>query len=136
MKAWRFPWWVKLTLKLFKQIKTGDISALVIIVIICIVWFLSGRAGENLTADIYLDGEKVQSIALSELDGEKTVKVGGCEILLRDDGAAFLNSKCADKLCEKRGMLKRAGDTMACVPERVVLSLKSDKASDFDSVVY
>ena len=136
MKKWRFPWWVKLTLKLFKQIKKGDIAALLIIVILCIAWFLSGTAGEKLRADIYLDGEKVQSVALSELAEEKTVTVGGCEILLAGDGAAFVHSECSDKLCEKRGKLKRAGDTMACVPERVVLSLKSDKARDFDSVVY
>lgn len=136
MKAWKFPWWVKLTLKLFKQIKKGDIAAFLIIVILCIVWFLSGTSQGKLRADIYLDGEMVQSVLLSELGEEKTVKVGRCEILLTGDGAAFLHSECSDKLCEKRGKLKRAGDTMACVPERVVLSLKSDKASDFDSVVY
>ncbi len=127
---------MKLTLKLFKQIKKGDISAVLIIVILCIVWFLGGSAGENIRADIYLDGEKVQSVLLSELKKEKTVCVGGCEILLSHGGAAFLHSECSDKLCEKRGMLKKAGDTMACVPERVVLSLTSDKTPDFDSVVY
>lgn len=125
-----------MTLKLFKQIKKGDISAVIIIVILCIIWFFHGGAGERLTADIYLEGEKVQSVLLWELTQEKTVTVGGCVILLSRDGASFINSECSDKLCEKRGMLKKAGDTMACVPERVVLSLRSDKKSDFDSVVY
>lgn len=125
-----------MTLKLFKQIKKGDISAVLIIAVLCIVWFLHGSAGENIRADIYLDGEKVQSVLLSEIEEEKKVSVGGCEILLKNDGAAFIHSECSDKLCEKRGTLKKAGDTMACVPERVVLSLSSDKAFDFDSVVY
>jgi len=125
-----------LTLKLFKQIKKGDISAVLIIGILCIMWFFQGGAGENIRADIYLDGEKVQSVIISELEEDKTVSVGGCEILLSRDGAAFIHSECSDKLCEKRGTLKKAGDTMACVPERVVLSLSSDKAPDFDSVVY
>lgn len=127
---------MKLILKLFKQLKKGDISVVIIIVILCILWFFHGGTGDKLTADIYLDGEKVQSVLLSELTEEKILTVGGCEILLSRDGAAFINSECSDKLCEKRGRLKKAGDTMACVPERVVLSLRSDKKSDFDSVVY
>ncbi len=123
-------------MKLIKKVKKGDILLFVILVSVCIMWFLSGSSSEKIRAEIFLDGEAVSSVSLSTLSQPRTVVVAGCEILLERDGATFINSSCSDKLCEKRGKMTKAGDAMACVPQRVVVSLKSDKSTDFDSVVY
>lgn len=119
-----------------KQIKKGDIVLFLLLVVLCLLWFLPKGERENLKAEIYLDGEITQSIVLSELEKEKTVTVGGCTILLQNDGVTFKQSECDDKLCEKRGKMTNPGDSMACVPQRVVVVISSEKTPDFDSVVY
>lgn len=119
-----------------KQIKKGDIILFFLIFVICILWFLPKSENGKLKAEVYLDGEIVHSVILSDLKEENRVIVGGCEILLQNDSAAFVHSECDDKLCLKRGQLTRQGDSMACVPQRVVVVLKNEKTPDFDSVVY
>lgn len=119
-----------------KQIKKGDIALVCLLILVCIFWFLPKGEKGDLKAEIFLDGEMVHSVNLSELTEDKTVTVEGCEILLQSDGVQFLHSECSDKLCEKRGKMTSSGDAMACVPERVVVSLSSERKADFDSVVY
>ncbi len=127
---------MKLKGDFLKQIKKGDIILFLFVVALCLLCFLPKGESEKLKAEIYLDGEIIHSAVLSEIEKEQTVTVGGCEILLQNDGVTFRQSECVDKLCQKRGKLTKNGDSMACVPQRVVVVLSSEKAPDFDSVVY
>ncbi len=136
MKKRKFPWWEKLTLKLIKVIKKGDILLVLILIAVCIIWFLPKDNGEKIRAEIFLDGNSVHSFVLSDVSKPQTVSVAGCEILVEKDGVTFLESSCSDSLCVKRGKMTKSGDAMACVPQRVVVTLKSEKNADFDSVVY
>ena len=67
---------------------------------------------------------------------KEEITVGNCVLLLEKDGVSFVSSDCHDKLCVKRGKLKRKGDTMACVPERVVAVIKGEKPDDFHISTY
>ena len=69
----------------------------------------------------------VHVVKFSGIKESYTVNAGGCEILVEKDGISFKSSLCPDKLCMKSGKLSLAVDTMACVPERVVVVIKSDK---------
>lgn len=107
------------------MLKKGDVAIIVTVVIIILVWFFAPFSGknDNLRLVVYLDGEAVESLQLSSLSEGKSLYVGGCEIYADSKGVRFVSSRCEDSLCVKRGTLTRAGDTMACVPERVVVSL-------------
>lgn len=118
-------------------IKKGDIIIIFSLVIICLLWFfldLFPLRGEAEVC-IYLQGEEIYSSYLKDISEDKTVRAGECEILLSPQGACFLSSPCKDSLCIKRGMLTKAGDVMACVPEGVVVEIKAEK-SRVDGVSY
>ena len=123
-------------MKLIKGIKKGDILLVLFLVLLCVIWFIPKETKGEITAEIFLEGEKVHSAVLSEINEKETVKIEGCEILLEKDGVTFLHSDCSDKLCEKRGKMTRSGDAMACVPQRVVIVLSSQNKAGFDSVAY
>jgi hypothetical protein len=91
---------------------------------------------ESLKVEIYVDGEKLHSITLSEVTESYTLTENYCQLLIEKDGVSFVFSDCGDQLCVKRGKLKNQGDTMACVPEKVVVILKSDGKDKIDSVAY
>lgn len=117
--------------------KKGDFVLIGFLCLLIAVLFLPSffSGSERLTAEIYLDGEIVKTALLSEYDREE-ITVGNCVLLLEKDGVSFLESDCPDRLCIKRGKLKRKGDTMACVPEKVVAVIKSEKKEDFDIATY
>lgn len=115
----------------------GDILLIVFLGILIVLLFVPSFTGtqEKLTAEIFYEGELTHSISLSEAEKEE-ITVGNCVILLEKDGVSFVSSTCHDKLCVKRGKLKRKGDTMACVPERVVAVIKGEKPDDFHMSTY
>lgn len=120
-----------------RNITKGDVILIISLLIISLILFVFPFSGnESLRAEIYAEGEKIQSIVLSDVTEEYILKVNSCEILVEKDGVSFLSSDCSDKLCIKKGKLKRQGDTMACVPQRVVVILKSDRHNEIDGVAY
>ena len=121
-----------------KGITKGDIILGVFVVLISAVLFAFSFTGENekLTAEIYVSGEKAHSIDLNEVTESYTINENYCQLLIEKDGVSFVFSDCGDKLCIKRGKLKRKGDTMACVPQKVVVVIKGEKAEDFHIATY
>ncbi len=115
----------------------GDILLILFLCIIIVLLFVPSFSGadEKLTAEIFYEGELVSTVSLSEKEKEE-ITVGNCVLLLEKDGVSFVSSDCQDKLCVKRGKLKRKGDTMACVPERVVAVIKGEKPDDFHISTY
>ena len=120
-----------------KSITKGDIILIVSLIVISLAMFISSFSqGESLIAEIYVDGEKAHRIALEEVTESYTINENYCQLLIEKDGVSFAFSNCGDQLCVKKGKLKRQGDTMACVPEKVVVVLKSDKQNKIDGVAY
>ena len=120
-----------------RNITKGDIILIAGILALCIIWFVfSFTSEENLRAEIYVNGEKTHSIALCEVEESYSIRENYCELLIEKDGVSFSFSNCADQLCVRRGKLKRQGDTMACVPEKIVVIIKSDKQNKIDGVAY
>lgn len=120
-----------------RNITKGDIILIVSLLVLCLGLFITSFGkSENLTADIYVSGEKTHSIALSEVTESYTLNENYCQLLIEKDGVSFVFSDCADKLCIKKGKLKNQGDTMACVPEKVVVIIKSDNKKQIDGVAY
>ena len=120
-----------------RNITKGDVILIVSLILLCIGLFaMSFTSSENLRAEIYVGGEKTHSIALSEVAQSYTLTENYCQLLVEKDGVSFVFSDCGDQLCVKRGKLKNHGDTMACVPEKVVVILKSDAKEKIDGVAY
>ena len=123
---------------LLKKFRYGDflIVGSVVFFVILLFGFSFFSSSQRLTAEIYLDGEKITSVKLYEINKSELVEAGDCILLAENDGITFTDSACPDKLCIKRGKLKKAGDTMACVPERVTVVLKGASDDKIDGVVY
>lgn len=121
----------------FKNVvKKGDVIAILIIVVICLFWFVSDYSkNENLSVTVHSDGKIIYSESLSTLKEEEIISISGCEIHISADGAYFHSSDCPDGLCIKRGLLRKNGDVMACVPNMVTVEISSDKSA-VDGVSY
>ena len=128
---------MKLNDEIRRTITKGDIILIVSLLVLCLGLFVSSfKTAENLRAEIYVGGEIAHNIALSEVKENYTLTENYCQLLIENDGVSFVFSDCGDQLCVRRGKLKKQGDTMACVPEKVVVILKSDTKDKIDGVAY
>ncbi len=122
--------------EILTKLKKGDFAVVLITLFMSALLFaFSFSSGEKMTAQIYYNGESYSTVNLYEIKESRQLTVGNCTLLLENDGVTFLASDCEDRLCINRGKLKKAGDTMACVPERVSVVLKAEK-NEADAVVF
>ncbi len=118
--------------KIRSALTKGDILLVVFTVAVCLLWFACSLAykDEGLSMEIYIDGQPEVTRDLSLMEEGESFFVGGCEIYADKNGARFVSSACEDDLCVRRGLMSHRGDTMACVPERVVVVLKGSEKAD------
>ena len=92
------------------------------------------------------DGEQVivkvdkKEIARYDLNTDREVvidgKDGGKNTLVIKDGKAYINdATCPDKLCEHQGKIHMVGQSLICLPNRVVIEITDDKKDEeFDGI--
>ena len=74
--------------------------------------------------EIYVDGALQETLPLSE-ETEKTVSTshGTNTFRIRDGAASMTEANCGDHTCIRTGGISRAGETIVCLPHRLVLRI-------------
>ena len=96
--------------------------------------YLSSYEGDIVIVKV--DGTVVKELPLNQ-DDEFTVSgfQGGINsIIIRNGSVLASDADCPDKLCVKTGKINRAGETIVCLPHRVVVEIKSNSVSDNDNI--
>ncbi|MGN0334604.1 MAG: NusG domain II-containing protein [Lachnospiraceae bacterium] len=70
----------------------------------------------KLTAIYSLDEE--QQIELKNEDGENNT------LVIQDGRASITDADCPDRLCVKQGSIQNAGETIVCLPHKLVISIE------------
>lgn len=115
-------------MKLFRR--TDLIIIIVVVLAAALISIPKLFNSDRLTAEIYVDGRLSETIDLSTVEKEYTITEPTeprVEITVKNGEIYFSHAECKDKLCIKTGKLTSGGETAACLPARVVISVKSDK---------
>ena len=90
-------------------------------------------------AVIKVDGNVIKTLDLNS--GETTIEVNGYQggvnkVVINDGKVSMTEADCPDELCVKTGKISRVGETIVCLPHRVVVEIKGSQDDDsIDSVV-
>jgi len=96
---------------------------------------LLSRAG--MTVVVRVSGSVVASYPLSE---DREVEIAGADggtnlLVIRDGGAHIRDASCPDRLCVGMGVIRRTGQSIICLPNRVVVEIAGPSgARDTDAV--
>lgn len=106
----------------------GAVAALVAaLAVLSAVWYYGGLESSGpLTATILHRGQVVQTVRLDRLTEELTVPVEGTyhlTVTLDRDGVRVAESDCPGQDCVHTGVITRAGQSIVCLPEQVVVQL-------------
>ena len=123
--------------KLFKK---ADFLLISIFCLVCAALFLPRFIGsDDLTAKIYQNGTEIHSINLSKVTNSYTIVIKSkpvSKIQVEKKAIGYIESDCPDKLCVNAGMLKRRGQTAACLPAKTVIVLTGgEKSEDAPDVI-
>ena len=106
------------------------------VVVLAVVLLAVGAAllayGGSLTATVKHRGQVVAQVELSSLPGEKTIAIDGTyhlTVILDKTGAAVTDSDCPGRDCVHTGHITRAGQSIVCLPEQVVVTLEGKTPS-------
>ena len=117
--------------KLFGKHDLLMFAVLIIIAVIIYVIYniTAGRAySDKAVCQISVDGKVVQTVDLSEPDCEFTLSQNpNIRFSVKNHAIAFIASDCPDKICVRTGYISHTGQTAACLPNRVIIRVVSEK---------
>ena len=98
------------------------------------VFLMSGRGAQ---VRVSVDGEIVKTMPLSEDAECEIAGVGGFNRLVIEGGEAYLSeADCPDHLCVKMGEICKSGQSIICLPHKVVVTVVGgDEEMPVDVVV-
>lgn len=107
------------------------IFALIILMCVCVAFFLYAVQPDGNIVVISVSGEVYEEIDLS-LDCEFSIETerGTNKVLVSDGKISIIDATCPDKLCIRHGELHNKFDSIVCLPNRVVVEYKNEKSLD------
>ena len=114
------------------------IAALLLLSAVGIVYLFVFRPG-GATAKVTVDGELYGTYSLSEPRTEeiRTGDDGGQinRLIIRDGKAHMEYATCPDGICVSHRPIFRNGESIVCLPNRVVVTVVTENASDVPDIV-
>ena len=122
-----------------RKIKNDIILAVIVIVVAATgLLLLNIFKTEGSFAVIKIDGIETERYPLS-INTEVVIETGdnGRNTLVIEDNKAFMkDANCPDKICEGHSKISYKGETIVCLPHKVVIEIVADETTnELDAVV-
>lgn len=95
--------------------------------------FVYGKEGARVR--VTQDGEVCAEYSLSE-DREVRIaekEAGGSNVLVIKDGRAYVSeADCPDKLCVKQKSISHTGESIVCLPHKLVITITGGEEASYD----
>ena len=114
-------------------------AVLLLIAVLCVARIYgfshnSTKNGQLLYADIYQNGELLQTIRLDTVTGEYTFEVLGKDgvsntVCVRPGSIAIVSASCPDQICVHQGFISSSLLPITCLPNRLVIQVREEAFS-------
>lgn len=115
--------------------KKRDIVLAAVLLILGITGVLIVKYGlkSGNTADIYIDDKLVQTIDMS-VDDEYTFQTdkGSNTVEVRNGAVSMKSADCPDKVCVRMGTKNSNGETITCLPHKLVIEVHGGQEQEVD----
>ena len=115
--------------KLFRR---ADIIIIIAVLFSSFLLFIPNLFhNDSLVASVYVDGEQTEEINLDKVEENYAFSPKkGTVISVKKGAICFSEATCRDKICVDSGWLTAKGQTSACLPERVVITINGTDKTD------
>lgn len=126
------------------MIKKWDIILILsLLVLSCIpegIFFFSPASrSQNTVAVITIDGNVYKEIPLSEHSGTDEIPIttpeGGHNlVVVRNQEIGITEADCPDKICVQEGFIARPGESVVCLPHKLMVEVKAANNEEPDII--
>lgn len=118
--------------------KKNDIILIGVILILAaglyFVFFGAAEAGGS--AKLMVDGELQKELSLEEdTTFTLTTKTGQNTVEIKDGYVSMVAADCRDQICVEHRKIQRTGETIVCLPHKLVVEIVGGQDGEFDMVV-
>ena len=104
-------------------------------------WFIrqyQAATTKNAAVVIYVEDKEVGRYSLSE---DRTIEVEGKDegkniFRIRNGKVSVIKASCPDKICVHHKKISKNGETIVCLPNRVVVEVRSEEDSEIDTTTH
>lgn len=116
-----------------KSLKAGDFLVVMALLAGAVAWIAFGMTPTNIgtITIVEVSGKPVQELRLGH-ESYATVQgaLGSVLIGIDSAGVRILDSRCPHGLCKRMGPIRRSGDWIACIPNKLVIRIKGSSHVD------
>ena len=126
-------------------IKKMDIVIIVLLLIISftphLIFFkTSQKSSKNNYAIIKVDGKIHKKIDLSKVKKSEKVNLNlpngkNNTLLIKNNNIEMKSANCNDALCVKQGNISKVGQTIICLPHKLIIEIKGDELDSKDDLI-
>lgn len=112
------------------------IAGILLTALLCVVFYFIAYPKDGDILQITVDGTVTKTFPLDE-DTVYTISSGEDQkniLEIKDGNARITSADCPDKLCVHQKEISRQGETLVCLPHKVVVSIISNKKATLDGV--
>ncbi len=113
--------------KLWKKSRYYLIKPLDILFLLPLLLIFSKKTESGKQVEIFVDGKLKFIYSLND-DRNIEIKgnIGSSTIEIKNGKIRMVFSPCPDKLCMKQGFIGNRGESIVCVPNRIVIKIKGE----------
>lgn len=118
------------------SLKKNDIILMIVILAAAgAVFFLRGKIGGSGAGYVTIKVNGVMEGVYS-LDEDREIEINGGKnhLVIKDGKADMTAADCPDQLCVRQKAVSKNGESIICLPNRVVAEVESSKNSEWDAV--
>ena len=126
------------------KMKKGDLIIVLILAAAVVSWLIMnnlGRASAERQIVIETNGDLYKVVELEEGMERQEIHIefqNGkyIDIVIDENGAYVSDVTCPDKVCQKTGLISKAGQSIVCLPNRVVVYIDGKAESEIDGISF
>lgn len=102
--------------------------AVIVGVLSFFLYYVNSDSGNTVTVE--KDGKIIETLSLNE-DCEKQYDFNGetNTLLIKDGKATVTEANCPDGICAEHKPINRSGESIICLPHKLVITVRNDKSS-------
>ncbi|MDO4312740.1 MAG: NusG domain II-containing protein [Eubacteriales bacterium] len=118
------------------EVKKKDLVLIIIIICVALCAYLSHQLLKETGAGdviVKVDGEITGTYDLNE-DQEISINNGSNLLEIKNGRANMIEADCPDRLCVHQKAISASGENIICLPNKIIVEIKSKTESGFDAV--
>lgn len=126
-----------------KKVRKNDMILIIVLVVLALGVYLGttyfqGINTKNAVAVVKIDGEEYGRYPLAEEITERIELPDGSYNVLEITGgkADITEASCPDKICVNHRAVSKKGQSIVCLPNKLVVEIENGEASDVDAITH